>query len=121
MVQVLTDRPLDAPRASPNFDALFAPASAGHDGHLTLVYLFGEHDLSNRDAVAALIDHATTLDETDVELDLSRVAFMSAATVHVIIDARANLRKQCRSLTIVSPTPIAIRLLELCGVAAQAA
>ena len=118
MMLVSTDQPLDAQTASPAVESPWAPAVAGHDGFRTLICLFGEHDLANRDAVAALVDQAITLDETDVEIDLSRLQFMSSATVHLIVDAREQLRLQSRSLTRVSPTPIARRLLDLCGVVA---
>ena len=115
-----TDRGLNARTAPPTVDAHLVPGMAGHDGCRTLIYFFGEHDLSNRDAVAALVDQATTVDDTDVEIDLSRLRYMSAATVHLIVDAREHLRLQSRVLTLNSPTPIARRLLDLCGVAAQA-
>ena len=107
-------------RSEPAADVPFAPAFASHDGQRTLIWLFGEHDISNRDAVSALIDQAIMVDDTEVEVNLSRLQFMSAATVRLIVDARQRLRLQSRSLTLVAPTPRASRVLELCGVAAQA-
>ena len=116
MMQVSTGQPLAVQTPSLTLDARLVPAVAGHDGHRTLIYLFGEHDLTNRDAVAALIDQALAVDDTDVEIDLSRLQFMSSSTVHLIVDTREQLRLQSRSLTLVSPTPFARRLLDLCGV-----
>ena len=117
---VPTDRGVDAQTAQPTVDSPRVPVLAGHDGYRTLIYLFGEHDVSNRDAVAALTIQAITRDQTDVEIDLSAVRYMGAATVHLIVDTRDRLRVQSRSLSLVSPSPIARRLLDLCGVVVEA-
>jgi anti-anti-sigma factor len=119
MIRVSTDELLDArAAAATTVDSPWPPAMAGHDGHRTLIYFFGEHDLTNRAAVAALIDQTTTFDDTDVEIDLSRLRYMSSATVHLILEAREQLQRQSRSLSLLAPSPIARRLLDLCGVVA---
>jgi anti-anti-sigma factor len=115
MMLVSTDRPLYAQQVTPTVHARFAPAAAQHDGDRTIIWMYGEHDISNKESLAALIAQEISFDESDVEIDLSGLRFMSCATVHVILRARENLRLQSRSLTLISPTMIARRLLDLCG------
>lgn len=116
---VSTEQPLHAQNVGPTVDDGFVPAAAQHDGDRTVIWMYGEHDISNSDSLAALIAEIVSFDESDVEIDLSGLRFMSCATVHVVIRARENLRLQSRSLTLISPTTIARRLLDLCGVSCR--
>jgi anti-anti-sigma factor len=83
------------------------------DGH-TLVSLAGEHDIATVFDVAASFAGAIALDHADLVVDLSKVDFMGAETVGILIRARSLLQGQSRSLTLQAPTPCALRVLDLC-------
>ena len=90
MMLVSTEQPLHAQQVGPTVDDQFAPAAAQHDGDRTVIWMYGEHDISNSDSVAALIAEAISFDKSDVEIDLSGLRFMSCATVHIFVRAREN-------------------------------
>jgi hypothetical protein len=60
------------------------------------------------------VAQAITLGGADLVVDLSRVEFMDAATIGVIVWARELLRARSRSLVVRSPSTCARRVLELC-------
>lgn len=84
------------------------------DGH-TLVRLEGEHDLASLFALAESLAAAIALDDADLVIDLSKVQFMGAETVDVLMRARTFLHARSRDLTLRSPAPCAQRVLDLCG------
>jgi anti-anti-sigma factor len=79
-----------------------------------VVCLRGEHDLSTVDELSATMVRGVALGDADLVVDLSRVEFMSVATVNTVIGARDLLRAHDRSLTVRSPSRCARRVLELC-------
>lgn len=81
----------------------------------TVICLCGEHDISTVDALSEVVEQAMSLDDADVELDLSDVQYMSAATIGVIVRTREWLQVRSRSLVLRSPSRIARRLCDLCG------
>jgi anti-sigma B factor antagonist len=83
-----------------------------------VVRLRGEHDLSTVPELSAALTQAITLDDVDVVVDLTEVAFMGVATLRVILRARELLRAQSRCLVLRSPPSCVRRVLELCGDAA---
>ena len=83
------------------------------DGH-TLVVLEGDHDTSSLLALAESLAIAIALDDQDLVVDLSKVGFMGAETVGILIRARNLLQGQSRSLTLQAPAPCAQRVLDLC-------
>jgi anti-anti-sigma factor len=88
----------------------------GRDADRTLVSLRGDHDASTAGALSEALSLAIALDDADVVVDLSGVAFMSAATVRVIVGTRELLRSRSRSLTLRCPSTHALRVLDACGV-----
>jgi anti-anti-sigma factor len=82
----------------------------------TVVWLRGDHDLSTVHDLSAVLSGAIADDDRDVVVDLSRVGFLSAATVGVLLRARQDLRSRSRSLTLRAPSPAADRVLAACGV-----
>jgi anti-anti-sigma factor len=80
------------------------------------VQLEGEHDIANLFALAESLAIAIALDKGDVIVDLSRVEFMGAETVDLLIRARVFLQEQSRMLTLQAAAPCAQRVLDLCGV-----
>jgi anti-anti-sigma factor len=82
-----------------------------------VVCLRGEHDLAAVAELSATMAQAIALGEGDLVVDLSRVEFMSASTVGVLVWARELLRARSRSLVVRSPSTCARRVLELCELA----
>lgn len=87
------------------------------DADRTVVWLRGEHDVSTVAALSQTMARAIALDDGDLVIDLSGIQFMDAATVGVIIRARDFLHLQSRSLALQAPSPCAVRILDLCGLA----
>jgi anti-anti-sigma factor len=81
---------------------------------VVVVCLRGEHDLSTVAESSVTMARAITLGKGDLVVDLSRVAFMDASTVAVILETREVLRARSRSLVLRSPSRCARRVLELC-------
>jgi anti-anti-sigma factor len=79
-----------------------------------VVCLRGEHDLSTVAELSATMARAITLSDADLVVDLSRVEFMSASTVNIVVWARELLRARDRSLAVRAPSRCARRVLELC-------
>ena len=79
-----------------------------------VVCLRGEHDLATVAELSATMARAITLSDADLVVDLSRVEFMSASTIGVVVWARELLRARDRSLAVRTPSRCARRVLELC-------
>jgi anti-anti-sigma factor len=82
-----------------------------------VVWLRGEHDCFTVREVVATMARAITLGDAELVVDLSGVEFMGAATVGVLVRARALLRARSRSLVVRSPSRSACHVLNLCGLA----
>jgi anti-anti-sigma factor len=81
-----------------------------------VVWIVGEHDAADAQDLSDLLSSATKVGRGDVVIDLSRVKFMSAATIGVIVGCRNALKLEARAVTVRSPSPCATRLLDLCAV-----
>jgi anti-sigma B factor antagonist len=80
-----------------------------------IVSLRGDQDLSTAASLAAVLVGATAESDGDVVVDLSRVEFIDAAIVTVLVRGRNALRLQSRDLTLRAPQAHARRVLDLCG------
>jgi anti-anti-sigma factor len=89
----------------------------GRDVDLSVVWLRGEHDIATASKLARTLAWAVALDDTDLVVDLSGVRFMGAETIGAIVGTRNALVLQSRSLTLRSPSTLAQRVVELCGLA----
>jgi anti-anti-sigma factor len=96
--------PPDQPRGS----------GAGHDPDI-VVRLRGDQDISTDDALCRTLAHAIALDDAALVIDLSEVEFMGLSTLAVVVRARELLRTWSRSLTVRSPSPSTLRLIDICG------
>ena len=81
----------------------------------TVVWLWGEQDVSTVDALSETLAGAMAIDDCDLVVDLSEVQFMGAATIGVLVRARELLQMRSRSLVLRSPSRCARRILDLCG------
>lgn len=89
----------------------------GGDAERTVVWVRGEHDITTEVFVAVGIARAARCDEVPLLVDLSAVTFMDASTVGAIVGSRCRLRSRGQSLELRAPSPPALRVLELCGLA----
>jgi anti-anti-sigma factor len=81
----------------------------------SVVWLAGEHDISNDDALRRTLARAIALGRTALVLDLGEVRFVSARTLRTISQAREFARRQAGSLTVRSAPPFVRRTIGICG------
>lgn len=88
------------------------------DGDRTVIWLDGELDIATVALLAETLATASSLDDADQIVDLSRVTFLDAMTIGVLIGHRNGLLRQSRSLMLRCPSNVAWRVLDLCGLTA---
>ena len=99
------------------------PISVSHRGSVrgeddcTVVWVSGEHDIATKASLAVTVAGAAKLDNVPVVVDLSAVTFMDASTAGAIVGSRNRLRSRGQLLMVRAPSPRALRVLELCGLA----
>jgi len=81
----------------------------------TVVSLRGELDAAALYSLAETFGDAMTLDDSDVVIDMADVDFIGAAWIGALVRSRASLEAEDRALTVRSPSRVANRLLDLCG------
>jgi anti-anti-sigma factor len=86
-----------------------------HDRGRTVVWLRGEHDISNVPSLKEALARAISQDDADVVIDLRRVSLIDAAIIGVLLDGREALRKRSRRFALRSPSARAMRVLAVCG------
>jgi anti-anti-sigma factor len=64
------------------------PVEAEADADMTYLFLSGELDVSQRDAVAAALRRLLQRGPARIRVDLGAVTFLDAAIVNVLVDAR---------------------------------
>jgi len=83
----------------------------------TVVWLAGEQDLTAiaalRDVIAQIVKLAAR--DPYVVIDLEAVSFIGSQLASALLDAKASLGQNGRTLTLRAPTQAAYRLLVLCG------
>ena len=85
------------------------------DATPTDVWLRGEYDVASVPALAEVLASAIAADDADVVVHLDKVQFMDASTIGVLVRAAEFLGRRSRSLWLRSPSSMARRLLEICG------
>lgn len=94
-----------------------AVSTRRRDPHRSAIWLEGEHDISTVSALAEVLAKAIATNDADLVAHLSEVTFLDAASVGVLLRAREFLGRRSRLLELRSPSPRAMRILELCEVA----
>jgi anti-anti-sigma factor len=97
-----------------------APLLAYRNGH-RVVCVAGQHDAATVASLSSELAEAMTGNGDDVIVDLTGVAFMDSSTVAALLRARTFLAARGRTLHLQSPSACARRVLDLCGVAYDAA
>jgi anti-anti-sigma factor len=92
---------------------LFASVSA--DGGTAVVMLQGEADLFTLPELVDVLSRAIADFDGPVVVDLSRTTFLDTGTVRAFARARRFLAERGRTLTVRSPSPMAMRLLGMLG------
>jgi anti-anti-sigma factor len=80
-----------------------------------VVWLDGEEDIATVAILADTLARAVSAHDADLTVDLSRVTFLSTATIDELIRVRNILLRQNRALTLRSPSRCARRVLDACG------
>jgi anti-anti-sigma factor len=91
-------------------------ATSRREGTRALVQLTGELDCVNEGLARAEVEIALERGGTELVIDLSRVTFMDARGVHVLLDARSACVALHRRLLLVPAPQRVMRILELCSV-----
>jgi anti-anti-sigma factor len=91
-----------------------SPPDAAHGGGCRVVVMRGEYDISSVASLSDTLGVAIAAEDADLRIDMSEVTFLDAATIGVVIRARAFLAERSRSLLVRSPSPCARRLLDIC-------
>jgi anti-anti-sigma factor len=81
----------------------------------SIIWLRGEHDLATDGDLRRTLARAIAHNNAAIVVDLSRVEFMGASTLGVIVAAWNSLRQESRSLTMRSPSPHVRRVIGICG------
>lgn len=82
-----------------------------------VVSVRGVHDVATTGVLSRAIERAAALGDTDVVVDLSDITFMDASTVTVLVEAHNLLLADDRALWVRDPSPLARRILLVCGLA----
>jgi anti-anti-sigma factor len=96
---------------------LIRPGRADSNQMASTVVLGGEHDAGTIAELSTTLARSISTGNDDLIVDLSRVQFMAAATVGVLVRARMLLGIRSRSLRLRSPSQRARRILELSNLA----
>lgn len=81
----------------------------------SVVWLDGEEDIATVAVLAETLARAVSGDDADLIVDLSRLTFLSTATIDELVRVRSILLCQNRTLTLRSPSRFVRRVLDLCG------
>lgn len=92
-------------------------ADLGSDPLRTVVWVRGDHEYATREHLASTIAQAALLDDADIIADLSGITFMDASTIGALVNAHRRLRSRSHALSVRAPSPLARRLLDVCGLA----
>ena len=79
----------------------------------------GDIDACSAREFADAIDLLSDITDGHVWIDMAGVTFIDSTGLHVLLGALARLQPQDRRVELLEPSPVVLRLLELCGVAAH--
>jgi anti-sigma B factor antagonist len=89
--------------------------SVSSDGGVALLTLRGEADFATEAVLVEALDRVVTDHNGDVAVDLSAADFIDSATVRALGRAGQHLSDSGRTLTLRSPSTLALRILTLHG------
>jgi anti-anti-sigma factor len=109
------------PMVSTFLSPVVAAPLVSRDGERAVVWLDGEHDIATAPVLADTLANVIAADDANLIVDLSRVTFMSTATIDELLQASHLMVDLSRDLRLRSPSKCARRLLDLCGITDLAA
>jgi anti-anti-sigma regulatory factor len=80
------------------------------EGDLSVIWLVGDQDLATVPVLEATHTKALALDTSHLAIDLSRTAFIDAATIGALIRGRTAFEMQSRNLTVRTPSQVVRRV-----------
>jgi anti-sigma B factor antagonist len=89
-----------------------ATVESGSDPY-TLVELVGEADVTNSDALRAVLDGEVARQPRSLIIDLSRLRFMDSSALHVILRANRAMDRQGGVLALAGPREAVAKMLRL--------
>ena len=87
------------------------------EGTRTIVVLRGEADFSTTQALSDILARGISAGAGDVVIDLGSLEFIDTGAMRVLVAAQQRLQRRGRKLTLRSPSSVAIRVLEVFGLA----
>jgi anti-anti-sigma factor len=86
-------------------------------GHVTVIEVTGELDLSTVHLLAELVDHVARARPASVVLDMAKVSFFCAAGLRVVLNARDTIAAAGGRLVLRAPSPCTWRVLRITATA----
>jgi anti-sigma B factor antagonist len=96
--------------SGPGFSAIIESA----DGAIVIT-LLGELDLGVAPELSQMLDEVPAGEPVEIVLDFSDLSFIDSSGVAALITAQKTLSERGQHLSIRSPRPTALRLLEITG------
>lgn len=90
-------------------------SSLGSTAGATVVWLSGEHDISTDASLWRHLSEVVASSDGPVVADLSKVTFMGASTLGVLVAARNLLLGKSRAFTVRSPSACVRRAIRICN------
>jgi anti-sigma B factor antagonist len=87
-------------------------AEPGRPRHL--IRLQGDVDLASAATIRELLTTAIGADDGDLVVDMSKVTFMGATGLNILVSVRNRLDDSGRRLIVKSPSPSVRRILGIC-------
>ena len=87
--------------------------------HAATVAVCGEIDLGNLTELRAVLDELVAATDGDIVIDLSEVSYLDSCGLHELLSAQSCLAALDRRIIVHRPSPIVLRLFELCNVTEQ--
>jgi anti-anti-sigma factor len=76
----------------------------------------GEIDLGNVTELRSVLDVLVTATDGDIIIDLSEVSYLDSCGLHELLSAQSRVAALDRRFIVQQPSPIVLRLFELCDV-----
>ena len=87
--------------------------------HAATVAVRGEIDLDNLTELRSVLDELVAATDGDIVIDLSEVSYLDSCGLHELLSAQSCLAALDRRFIVYRPSPVVLRLFELCNVTEQ--
>ena len=80
------------------------------------IALHGEIDLDNMTHLRSTLDEVVATTDGDLVIDLAEVSYLDSSGLHVLLSAREQAAALDRRFIVHRPSPVVLRLFEICDV-----